>query len=95
MLNARGNQYSRTHTFMEPNSATEFWNFSFEEMGNHDVPAAVDYILSATGKGKLTLFGFSQGTTVLFHSLAMNKGFYAGKVKKMIALAPTITLKYS
>lgn len=95
LMNVRGNRYSRSHSFLEPNSATEFWNFSFEEMGNHDLPACVDYILGATGKKQLTMIGFSQGTTVMFHSLALNNVFYQGKIKKFIGLAPVSTMKYS
>lgn len=44
-LNVRGNSYSRNHNFLEPSSSPEFWQFSFEEMGEFDLTTSVDYIL--------------------------------------------------
>ena len=37
--NNRGNKYSRRHVTLSPDIDEEFWNFSFEELGAHDLPA--------------------------------------------------------
>ena len=73
LLNVRGNAYSKKHNFMDAASDRDYWNFGFEEMGDLDLPAAVDFVLQATGRAKLTLLGFSQGTTIAFYSLVNNK----------------------
>jgi lysosomal acid lipase/cholesteryl ester hydrolase len=59
MINFRGNTYSRSHVFLDPEMQKEFWDFSFEEFGDFDLIAAIDYILKTTGKEKLSLVGYS------------------------------------
>jgi len=56
--NNRGNKYSSFNTHIKT-SENKFWNFTWEEMGTYDVPAGIDYILSLTGKSKLTYIGHS------------------------------------
>lgn len=48
LLNVRGNAFSREHSFLDADSAPKFWDFSFEEFGEIDVPAAISYILDLT-----------------------------------------------
>lgn len=48
-------------------------------MAQYDVPATIDYILNATGKGDLFIIGHSQGTTVIFAMLSEMPD-YNGKV---------------
>src|SRR5687768_11353211 len=64
-------------------------------MGDYDLVATVSYILKATGRSKLSVVGFSQGSTVGFYSFTSNKAFFSDKIKVFIALAPVITMKYS
>lgn len=59
--NNRGNKYS--HTSAAPMSNKDFFNFSFIEMGDHDLPAMIDYVLAVTGQSKLAYVGHSQGTS--------------------------------
>ncbi|CAH2261658.1 jg12214 [Pararge aegeria aegeria] len=86
MGNARGNKYSNSHTTLGSKSS-EFWKFSWEEIGVYDLPAMIDYILSITEKEKLYYVGHSQGTTTLFAMLAL-KPEYNAKINMMFALAP-------
>ena len=54
-------------------------------MIKHDVPAAIDYILNATGQKKLNWIGFSLGNTVLFGLLA-SQPEYNSKIKLAVAI---------
>lgn len=41
--NARGNTYSRRHVIFDPDQDKEaFWSFSWNEMGQYDLPANFD-----------------------------------------------------
>ena len=42
--NVRGNIYCLNHTTLTPKDR-KFWDFSFQEMGEIDLPAMVDYVL--------------------------------------------------
>lgn len=45
---------------MDPDSSEEFWDFSFEEFGEKDIPATIDYVLNNTNNFKnLTIIGYS------------------------------------
>ncbi|ENN77486.1 hypothetical protein YQE_06014, partial [Dendroctonus ponderosae] len=64
LFNARGTRHSRKHLKLDPEAnATDFWNFSWEEIGLYDLPANIDYILNHTGAAKLFYVGHSQGGT--------------------------------
>lgn len=49
MGNNRGNIYSRGHTSLDPEKDSEFFEYSFFEMGAYDLPAMVDYVRNYTG----------------------------------------------
>ena len=50
---------SKSHVRLEP-SSPEFWNWSFEEMAEFDLPAVLNYIKHETRK-KIHYVGHSQG----------------------------------
>ena len=43
-INLRGNRYSREHESLEADAEPAFWDFSFEEFGKFDIPAAIKAI---------------------------------------------------
>ncbi|CAG9786396.1 unnamed protein product [Diatraea saccharalis] len=63
--NARGNFYSRRHKTLNPDARINqnFWRFSWDEIGNRDLPAFIDHILATTKQSKLHYIGHSQGGT--------------------------------
>ncbi|KAI8442391.1 hypothetical protein MSG28_005909 [Choristoneura fumiferana] len=90
MGNARGNYYSRTHVRLRPDAIfnTDYWDFSWDEIGNIDVPAMIDYALQLTGNDRLHYIGHSQGTTTFFVMNSLRPE-YNQKIISMHALAPS------
>ena len=88
MSNSRGNKYSRKHTSLDPDWSDNFWRFSFDEMGEYDVPANMDYIMKYTGHQKLGVVAHSQGTSQTFYALANNQDYMREHVAIFHALAP-------
>ena len=43
-MNARGNYYSRDHLWMNPDTETEYWDFSFEEIAEYDLKAVIEFV---------------------------------------------------
>ncbi|XP_068619115.1 lipase 3-like [Battus philenor] len=65
MANARGNVYSRGHVTKSVNSS-EFWRFSWQEMGQYDLPAIINYIrLVKNTSDPINYVGHSMGATAL------------------------------
>lgn len=73
--NTRGNKYSRKHVHLDPDWDDSFWYYSFQDMGEHDVPANIDYIRKYTGAKKVAIGGHSQGTSQVFYALATNTDY--------------------
>ncbi|EAL73071.1 hypothetical protein DDB_G0268964 [Dictyostelium discoideum AX4] len=84
--NVRGTRYSNKHLKYNVNDV-EYWNFTFDEMSEFDLPCVVDYVINVTGNDKVNYIGHSQGTTMGFI------GFKEGseltkKINTFFALAP-------
>ncbi|XP_038210436.1 lipase 3-like [Zerene cesonia] len=93
--NARGTYYSRKHAFLDPNDKRGvYWDFSWDEIGNKDIPAMIDYILSETGNPGLHYIGLSQGTTSFF-VMGSLRPEYNSKIITMQALAPVAYLAHN
>lgn len=86
MGNARGNRYSKQHNTLDPKSE-EYWDFTFQEMGEFDCPAMIDYALNATNQKQVYFVGHSQGTVVAFTALAENEELQ-DKIKVFFATGP-------
>jgi pimeloyl-ACP methyl ester carboxylesterase len=59
MGNSRGNRFSRNHTYLNPDEP-RFWEWSWADMAEHDLPAQVEKVVEVTGQDKMVYFGFSQ-----------------------------------
>lgn len=84
--NHRGNTHSRAHQYLSPNKR-EFWDYSWHEIGQIDLPAMINYALDRTGKTKLHYVGHSQGTTAFFVMGSLRPDMMP-KITTMHALAP-------
>ena len=93
MGNSRGNHYSRGHNDPSIDDDT-YWNFSWHEMGDKDLPAIIDYVLHVANAEDLFYIGHSQGSTEfwVFNELHPE---YASKIKAMFAMAPISYLGHS
>ena len=87
--NNRGNSFSNTNTHLDSKKdAEKFYNFSFAELGIHDVPAQLDKVRAISHMDKVTYVGHSQGTTQMFYALAHDQQKIMDKVNLFAALAP-------
>jgi pimeloyl-ACP methyl ester carboxylesterase len=91
--NSRGNTFSCANVKYDPwKNEAKFWDFDWEEMGQYDIPASLDYITALTGKPKVAYVGHSQGTTQMFYGLANYEEYYKEKISIFVALAPVTML---
>ena len=86
--NNRGTKYSCTH-ITEKNTSSKFWDFSFDEMAEFDVPAFYKKIFETSQVEKITLIAHSQGGTQSFAALAQFEDIQ-NKTERFIALAPVL-----
>jgi gastric triacylglycerol lipase len=93
MGNSRGNKYSRSHIKYNPDTDNAYWDFSWQEMADFDVPAQVDYVLSQSEHKKLVYIGHSQGTTQMFAHLSEHVSF-ADKLYCAIMLNPVASVTH-
>lgn len=89
--NFRGNTYSRKHKSLSP-AHLDFWEFSWDQMGEIDLPAMIDYTLAATGQKTLKLVGFSMGTTTTMVMLSEHPE-YNDKISVAALMGPVAYMK--
>lgn len=87
IMNVRGNLYGLANTHLKP-SQSKFWDFTWDDMAQYDLPAVVDYVLNTTGAAKTGYVGHSQGTTQAFAALSLLRPELNDKLSVFIALAP-------
>ncbi|XP_063357721.1 lipase 1-like [Cydia amplana] len=65
LANVRGNKYGRRHLYLESETdeRTQFFDFSYDEIGFYDIAVIVDYILNDTRKEKVHYISHSLGGT--------------------------------
>jgi len=93
MGNSRGNRYSLGHT--DPGiSDDDYWNFSWHEMADSDLPRVIDQILRLSESEQLIYAGHSQGTTQFFIFNELHPE-YESKIKGFLAMAPIAFMGHS
>ena len=96
--NNRGNKYSIGHTdpvnFNSSDANSKFWDFSWQEMSEFDLPASIQFVAQKTGQ-KVSFIGHSEGSTIMFAALARRDPVVVNNLDKFIALAPAVFLQHS
>ncbi|XP_057312925.1 gastric triacylglycerol lipase-like [Hydractinia symbiolongicarpus] len=90
--NSRGNTYSKRHVNLTTDDP-KFWDFSFNEMAQFDLPASLNYALKISNTSQLYYTGHSQGTMIGFIQFGRQPEL-GKKVKTFFALAPVATVGY-
>ncbi|XP_031635993.1 lipase 3-like [Contarinia nasturtii] len=91
--NARGSTFSRKHITLDPDQS-EFWMFSWHEIGVYDLPAMIDFVLNQTKEHQLTYVGHSQGGTAVT-VLLCERPEYNKKFRSVHLLAGAVIMKHS
>jgi pimeloyl-ACP methyl ester carboxylesterase len=86
--NNRGNVYSLGHTSMVPDASSDYFNYSFQKLGQYDLPAQIDMVKQKTGVSKVTYMGHSQGTSQMFYALSKFPNEISSRVNLFVACAP-------
>ena len=55
--NSRGSKHSLLHKEYNYTNDARYWDFTFTDMGFYDLPAAIDFVRSFSGKSKITYLG--------------------------------------
>lgn len=93
--NMRGNVYSRAHTKYNPDVDEAFWDFSWDEMAQDDLPSMINYILTLTQHSKIAYVGHSQGTMIALSEFGRLGSTTQNNVSFWAALAPVAHLAHT
>ncbi|KAF2892874.1 hypothetical protein ILUMI_13300, partial [Ignelater luminosus] len=91
--NFRGSRYSKSHIYLKSNES-EFWDFTFHEIGTYDLPAQLNLIYKNTNK-KVIYIGYSMGATSAYVYSSVHAKDALDKVKIFINLAPPVFVHYA
>merc|ERR1711934_421003 len=75
------------------NTSKDFWEFSWDQIAQYDLPAKVDFILNQTNRSSLLYVGHSEGTMIGFAEFSHNPAL-ADKIDLFVALAPVTFLNH-
>lgn len=91
--NNRGSRFAREHLDYDQNSE-EFWEFSFQQMAEFDLPVIVKKLRDVTGINRFTFIGYSQGASQMLAALSDPeiKNSVTPYVDSFHAIAPAVFL---
>ncbi|KAK6912993.1 AB-hydrolase lipase domain [Dillenia turbinata] len=90
IANTRGTRFSRRHANLDP-AKPEYWNWSWDELVLHDLPATFGVVYSQTGQ-KIHYVGHSLGTLIALASFS--EGRLVDKLKSAVLLSPIAYLSH-
>ena len=82
----RGSQFSRSHLDYDSSLNSDYWEFSFDQMAEYDLPAVINYIKQRDNVEKIYYIGHSQGTLIFFLAYMNDPEFLEKNIKKFVAL---------
>ena len=88
LLNTRGNQYSTHKTLNKVNDESQFYNYTWQQKGDIDIPDELAFIKTTTGVEKIILWTTGQSTTAVMYGQLANAAVYQGLVSVIIANNP-------
>ncbi|VVA17518.1 PREDICTED: triacylglycerol lipase [Prunus dulcis] len=72
LANSRGTNSSRGHPSLSPDDDLAYWDWSWDELASHDLPAFFQYVNNQTGQ-KLHYVGHSLGTLTALAAFSQEK----------------------
>ncbi|KAF6160235.1 hypothetical protein GIB67_019004 [Kingdonia uniflora] len=90
IANSRGTRYSSHHDYLHP-SDWKFWDWSWDELAQYDLPACVNYVYAQTQQ-KPHYIGHSQGTIIAL--AAFSEGKVYDKLRSASLLSPVAYLQH-
>ncbi len=78
----RGTQFSRSHLDYDSSLNSEYWDFSFDQMAQYDLPAIINYVKKRDGVEKVYYIGHSQGTLIFFLAYMNDPEFLEKNISK-------------
>ncbi|CAL9748983.1 unnamed protein product [Musa acuminata subsp. burmannicoides] len=88
IANSRGTKHSLGHTIFSSDDP-EYWDWSWDELAEYDLPATVEYVYGHTGKQKLHYVGHSLGTLMALASFCHSE--LQEMVRSAVLLSPSLT----
>lgn len=85
--NARGTRYSLRHTSYTE-SDSQFWQWSFAEIGLYDTKAFIAKIKQQTAMQRIYYIGISQSATSIVYALSKQDSVFRTSLHGVIGLAP-------
>ena len=82
----RGTQFSRSHLDYDSSLNSEYWDFSFDQMAQYDLPAVINYVKEKDNVEKVYYIGHSQGTLIFFLAYMNDPEFLEKNIEKFVAL---------
>ncbi|XP_043723545.1 triacylglycerol lipase 2-like [Telopea speciosissima] len=90
IANTRGTRFSRSHLTLNA-TQPEYWNWSWDELVEYDLPATFDFLSRETGQ-KIHYVGHSMGTLIALASFS--EGKLVDKLKSAALLSPVAYLSH-
>ena len=82
----RGSQFSKSHLDYNTNLESKYWDFSFDEMAQYDLPSIINLIKKRDNVDKVDYMGHSQGTLIFFLAYMNNPEYMEKSINKFIGV---------
>ena len=82
----RGTQFSRSHLDYDSGLNSHYWDFSFDQLAEFDLPANINFVKKRDGVDKVYFLGHSQGTLIFFLAYMNDPEFMEKNVAKYVSL---------